>query len=257
MATTHPTADRATVVPERVGPPVTEIDGIDELQRRMRECDTIEDWSFLLNDYLQWGNNTKVGSEVAIFNLGAAHDCPNRFTERCQVDGDECYAVRDERRYDYVLAYMRRQEYLWDCLDARTFADAFLAIIERKYTPATALKISQAGDVRHSADIHKFERIARRLDEADTGVQVFTYTASTHLDWSVAEHITVNRSNDHTEIGARRYRAVDDATAIPEDAVRCPFDAERASGVPQEERTKCGECRLCLDADAPDVAVGK
>jgi len=27
--------------------------------------------------------------------------------------------------------------------------------------------------------------------------------------------------------------------------------------VPQEERTKCGECRLCLDADAPDVAVVK
>ena len=245
----------ATVVPERVGPPVPEIDGIDALQQRMRACETTEDWSFLLNDYLQWGNNTKVGRHVAIFNLGAAHDCPNRFTDRCQVEGDECYAVVDERRYDYVLAYMRRQEYLWDCLEAQTFADAFAAICARKRVEPRALKISQAGDVRHSADIRKLERIAQRRAELD--VQVFTYTASTHLDWSVAEHVTVNRSNEHHEIGARRYLAVDDAAQIPADAVRCVFDEERAAGVPSDERTQCGECRLCIDEQAPDVAVVK
>ncbi|QIO25593.1 hypothetical protein [Haloarcula sp. JP-L23] len=99
-------ASNATVVPDRVGPQVTEIGGLDELQARMRECETIRDWSFLLNDYIQWGNNTKVSKYVGIFNLGAADDCPNRWTERRQVGGDECYAVQDERQYDYVLDYM-------------------------------------------------------------------------------------------------------------------------------------------------------
>ena len=247
--------ERAVVVPERVGPPVSEIGGIDELQARMRECETVRDWSFLLNDYIQWGNNTKVSKYVAIFNLGAAHDCPNRWSERCQVDGDACYAVVDERTYDYVLDYMRRQEYLWDCLDAQTFADAFLAICERKRVEPRALKFSQAGDFRHNADIQKVNRIAQRLNDAGAGIDVFTYTASTHLDWSQATAFTVNRSNDLSVIGDRRYRAVANPAEIPADAVWCPFDRQKHHGVPSDDRRQCGECRLCIDPDGPDVAV--
>lgn len=247
----------ATVVPERVGPPVAEISGIHELMARMKECDSLRDWSFLLNDYIQWGNNTKVGTQVAIFNLGAAHDCPNRWTERCQVDGNECYAVVDEKRYDYVLDYMRRQEYLWDCLDAETWAGAFLEILDRKYTEASAIKFSQAGDVRHTADIRKMDRIAELLDDADAGVDVFTYSASSHLDWSVAEHLTVNRSDGQADYGDRRYIAVEDVDEIPDDAVWCVFDKQKKRGVAVEDRIKCGDCRMCIDSKAPDVAVVK
>ncbi|WP_284009531.1 hypothetical protein [Haloarcula pelagica] len=248
----------ATMIPSRVGPPVTEIDGIGDLQSRMKDCDDIRDWSFLLNDYIQWGNNSKVSKYVGIFNLGAAHDCPNRWTERCQVDGDECYAVVDEKRYDYVLAYFRRQEYLWDCLDAQTFAEAFLAIVDRKHSvEARALKFSQAGDVRHEADIRKIDRIAQLLDDAGADVEVFLYSASSHLDWSDAEHITVNQSNDQRQYGDRRYRAVDSAAEIRDEEVWCPYDREKREGVPLDERTKCGECSACIVEDGPDVAVVK
>lgn len=256
-AAATPPAEDATVVPARVGPPLDAIDGIDELIERIEACETTEDWSFLLNDYIQWGNNTKVGKHVGIFNLGAAHDCVNRWTDRCQVDGDECYAVKDERTYDYVLAYVRRQEYLWDCLDAQTFADAFLAICERKRVESRALKFSQAGDVRHTADVRKMEQTARRLEAAGAGIDVFTYSASSHLDWSVADRLTVNRSDGAADFGDRRYIAVDTPEEIPEGAVWCPFDRQRAHGVPQDERSKCGECRLCLTGDAPDVGVTK
>ncbi|WP_324757149.1 hypothetical protein [Haloarcula montana] len=250
--------ERATMIPSRVGPPVTEIDGIDDLQSRMKDCDDIRDWSFLLNDYIQWGNNSKVSKYVGIFNLGAAHDCPNRWTERCQVDGNECYAVVDEKRYDYVLAYFRRQEYLWDCLDARTFAEAFLAIVDRKHSvEARALKFSQAGDVRHEADIRKIDRIAQLLDDAGADVDVFLYSASSNLDWSDAEHITVNQSNDQREYGDRRYRAVESPTEIRDDEVWCPYDREKREGVPLDDRTKCGECSACIVKDGPDVAVVK
>jgi hypothetical protein len=40
------------VVPERVGPPVHTIDGIGELIERIEACDTLRDWSSLLNEYI-------------------------------------------------------------------------------------------------------------------------------------------------------------------------------------------------------------
>lgn len=242
--------------PDRRGPNIFDVDGMDELLARMEDCETVRDWSFLLNDYIQWGNNTKVGKRVAIFNLGAAHDCPNRWTERCQVDGDECYAVVDEKIYDYVLAYFRRQEFLWDCLDADTWAEAFLAIVDRKYLDGPFfVKFSQAGDVRHQGDIVKMDRIAERVGHH--GISVFTYSASSHLDWSEAEHVVVNRSNDLADYGDQRYVAVESESDISDDAVHCPFDRQKRRGVPQEERIKCGECRACIDRKAPDVGVVK
>lgn len=248
-------SDGVGVPDDRVGPPPREIDGIWELIDRMAACETVEGWSYLLNDYIQWGNNTKVHKSVAVFNMNAATDCVNRWSERCQVDGDECYAVVDEKRYDYVKAYMRRQEYLWDCLDADTWADAFLEIVDRKYSDVTAVKFSQAGDFRSDSDIIKVDRIAERLKEE--GIPVFTYSASSHLNWSLAEHFTVNQSNSDWEYGDRRYRAVESGDEITEDELHCPFDYAKRQGLSKDERPQCGECRLCIDPDGPDVAVIK
>lgn len=235
------------------GVPGLSVSGMNRLLERIKGCRTIEDWSFLLNDYIQWGNNTKVHKSVAVFNMNSATDCVNRSTERCQVDGDECYAVVDEKRYDYVKAYTRRQEYLWDCLDAETWADAFLAIVDRKYTPVSAVKFSQAGDFRHDGDILKVDRIADRLGEE--GIPVFTYSASSHLNWDLAEHVTVNQSNSLEEYGDRRYRVVQSHEEIRDDEVRCPFEAQKRQGVPKQNRRQCGQCRLCIDKEGPDVAV--
>lgn len=241
-------------VDNRAGPSVSEIGGIYEMIDRMADCETIEDWSYLLNDYIQWGNNTKVGKRVAIFNMNAAHDCPNRWTENCQVDGDKCYAVVDEKRYDYVLDYFRRQEYLWDCLDAETWAEAFLEIVDRKYLDGPFfVKFSQAGDFRHNGDIIKAERISERL--AEHGIQVYTYSASNYLTWELADVLTVNQSNDLEDYGDRRYRVVESVDDLSEEAIHCPFDLQKHRGVPQEDRIKCGECRACIDTKAGDVEV--
>lgn len=237
----------------RVGPPAEDIPGIWDLIDRMAACESTTDWSFLLNDYIQWGNNSKVDSSVGIFSLNAAHDCPNRWTENCQVDGDQCYAVVDETRYDYVKAYARRQEYLWDCLDADTFADAVIEIVDRKYNPVVAFKFSQHGDFRHNGDIIKVNRIAERL--ADIDISVFTYSASDYLAWSLAENVVVNQSNDRREYGNRRYRVVDSVSELSEDAIHCPYDRQKREKVPLDERVKCGVCRACILPDGPDVEV--
>lgn len=238
---------------DRVGPPPEKIGGLDELIDRMRDARTVEDWSYILNDHIQWGNNTKVASSVGIFNLSSAHDCVNRGTERCQVGPGDCYAVQDEISYSWAWQYFRRQEYLWDCLDAETFADALLAIIDRKHQTPRAFKFNQAGDFRHDGDIIKAERIAERL--ADVGVPTFTYSASSHLDWSVVDHLVVNRSDPAVEYGTRRYRVVTNAAQIRDDEIHCPFDRAKHDGQPLEERPKCGECMACIEPDSPDVAV--
>lgn len=257
-----PTPDEDTFEETRganwaVGPKLVEIGGIEKLIQRMSECDTVYDWSILLNDYIKWGNNSKVSSVIGIFNLNAGTDCPNRWTDNCQVGGDECYSVRDEKKYPYALDFYRRQEYLWDCLDAQTWADAFVEILKRKHTDPVALKFCQAGDFRHEGDIIKVNYIAERLSEH--GVSVFTYSASDYLDWSHAtsDNLVVNCSNDNFEHGDRRYIAVELAKDIPEGAVWCPYSKSKFGGESPNERPKCGDCVMCIEDTAPDIAVVK
>lgn len=242
----------AQAITERMGPDPSEISGIDTLIDRMKQANTIEDWSFILQDYIAWGN-LKVHKTVAIFNMNSASDCPNRWTDNCQVGGNECYAVQTEKSYPQPLDYRRRQEYLWDCLDSETWAKAFLQIVERKRNPVTAIRFSEAGDFRHEGDIIKVNRIAEILSDHD--ISVYTYSASDYLDWSLAQHFTVNQSNNRDKYGVRRFMAVPSKDDAPDNAVWCPFDLQADRGVEASERIKCGECRMCIDEKAPDVFI--
>jgi hypothetical protein len=228
------------------------IDGIDTLIARMKTADTARDWSFILNDYISWGNN-KIDSSVAIFNLNAATDCPNADTERCQVPWDACYAHKAENMYPQTLPYRRRQEFLWDSLDPDTWAEAFLSIVSRKRSPVTAVRFSEAGDFRNNGDIVRVNRIARLLQPH--GIDVYTYSATSYLDWDLATDFTVNQSNDFRDYGDRLFTAVPTESDIPDGAVMCPFDYATKHGVTGDERPKCGECRLCIDDTGPDVYI--
>lgn len=258
----QPTPNPHTFLEEReadwaVGPDLTDIGGIEGLIQDMRECETPRDWSFVLNEHIKWGNNSKVDSRVGIVNMNSGTDCINRWSDRCQVGGDECYQVKDEKRYPYVLDFTRRQEYLWDSLDAQTWVEAFEEILKRKRNEVIALKFSQAGDFRHEGDIIKANYIADRLAEHD--ILVFTYSASSHLDWSHAtsDNFVVNQSNDREDYGERRYRAVDSKEDIREDELWCPYDRSKHRGASGDEKVKCGECKACITPEAPDIAVTK
>jgi len=226
---------------------IDKVDGIDTLRERMEKAgDDITAWSHILSDYIQFGNN-KIAKSVAIFNMNAASDCPNRESENCQVPWESCYAGKAERQYPQVLPYRRRQEYLWDCMTADMFAEAFDALVSRKRNDVTAIRFSEAGDFRNDADIIKVNRIAELVD-----VDVYTYSASDYLNWSHADSFTVNQSNDFREYGNRRFMALPEGTDLPEDTVWCPFDYSDKSG---DDRPKCGECRLCINPEGPDVAI--
>lgn len=241
MAPRQPTTDQYDI---------DAVNGIDKLRDRMEKAgDDITAWSHILKDYVKFGNN-KVADNVAIFNFNSATDCMNRNTEHCQVPDGMCYAFNDEERYGSPLDYRRRQEYLWDCLDADTFAAAFRELVSRKRKPVDAIRFSEAGDFRHRGDVIKVDRIAELLD----GLKVYTYSASDWLDWSDREHFTLNASNDAIRADAdRRFFALDADAELPDGAVWCPFDLY--DGDDLSERKQCGECQLCLNPEGPDVAI--
>lgn len=251
MATARPDSGNAVLRTEEARPWPwwgEEVQGLEDLTERIRSAETIEDWSRILRDHLRWGN-TKIADSVAIFNLNAAHDCPNLATDNCQVDPDECYAVHSEKAFPNALSFRRRQEYLWDHLDAQTFAEAFEEVLERKRKPVDAFRVNQSGDVRHRGDIVKLDRIAGLVS-----VLVYLYSASDYLDWDGVEHLTVNQSNAFADYGHRHFTALphgvdsEDVEWLDDNAVQCPYDAH-------DKRIKCGECRLCINPDGPDVYI--
>ena len=233
-------------------------DGIEKLVSRMKEANSIEDWSFILADYISWGNS-KIAKHVGIFNLNSANDCPNKKTQEngesetglCQVPWEMCYAGKAEKIYPNTLDYRRRQEFLWDCLDADTFGKALLKIIERKRNDVTAIRLSEAGDFRHNGDIYKADRVAEML--AEKGIDLYTYSASYKLSgWQEVEYMTVMESVTKADYGDANYTAFDKSDGKPEGFVWCPHDLQKQEG--SDDPIKCGDCRLCIDGDV-DVAI--
>jgi hypothetical protein len=229
------------------------VDGMDELKDRLANADNDRDLSFILSDYISWGNN-KVSKKTAIFNMNSATDCPHAETERCQVDFGDCYAHKAENMYKNTLPYRRRQEHLWDALSAEEWAGAFKCLVSRKRNPVECIRFSEAGDFRNQSDIRKVNDIARYM--APDGIDVYTYSASVNLDWSEASWFTVNASNSEHEYGDRHFNARPEGAELPDGEVWCPYSLQQNDGVPAEERRKCGEgCKLCINEDGPDVSV--
>jgi hypothetical protein len=121
---------------------VSNIDALKDEIYRINHADSYEESVKILSDifmnghdgsggYITFGN-TKIAKHVAIFNMNSATDCPNaqtienedeRDTGLCQVPWSDCYAHKAENIYPNALDKRRRQEYLWDNIDAATFAD--------------------------------------------------------------------------------------------------------------------------------------
>lgn len=240
---------------------ITDVDGFSELKAAIARMNDSDDPVGVLADillnghegsagYLTFGNN-KIAKNTGIFNMNSATDCPNAESDEdnqtdtgvCQVPWEDCYAHKAENIYPAALPKRRRQEYLWDSVDAVTFGRALLRVKERKRSPFEYLRLSESGDFRHRGDIIKADRIAQIVSDE---IQVYTYSASHKLDWSEAKHFVVNQSNALAEYGDRLFSAVPTPDDIPTDAIFCPFEAAKTNGVDTDNRPKCGECEACI-----------
>lgn len=246
---------------------MSKVDGINVLMshiRDMNQADSHNERVKILSDlllnghkgstgYLTFGNN-KIADNTGIFNFNSATDCPNADSNKdnptdtgvCQVPWESCYAHKAENIYDDALASRRRQQFLFDNVDAFTFADALLHVKDRMTYAFKYLRVSESGDFRHRGDIIKWDTIAERLSGEIT---VYTYSASHKLDWSHAEHFVVNQSNNLDNYGDRLFSAVPTSDDIPEDSIFCPFEAAKVNGVDTDDRPKCGECTACIETE--------
>jgi hypothetical protein len=261
-----------------------------KVHSRIVAADSIKDWSEIIADYISWGNR-KVSGTTAIFNMNSAHGCPNRETQEegesetglCQVPWKMCYARETEKIYENSEHYRNRQEYLWDCIDPETFAEAFMMVVERKIkygnlkSPSDVdVRFSESGDFRNNGDIYKADQIARILHSKGISA-VYTYSASYKLEgWEKADDLITLQSvsrekaqgvHDNGEYGHKEYNAftvseeeLESADSVidlaPDGYVWCPHDLEkRQEGISSKEAIQCGDCRLCLEKDGPDIAI--
>lgn len=207
-----------------------------------------------VSGYLTFGNN-KVAKNTGIFNMNSATDCPNADSDPdnptdtgvCQVPWSDCYAHVSENTYPNALSKRRLQEHLWDSVDATIFADALVRVKERKRSAFDYLRVSESGDFRNDNDIIKWDVIAERLAGE---IDVYTYSASHKLDWSHADTLVVNQSNNLADYGDRLFSAVEKASDIPKDAIFCPFEAAKKNGVETAKRPKCGDCTACIEPNS-------
>lgn len=228
-----------TEIPVNPVPDIRDVEGSDKLIHRMKEAETIEDWSFILGDYLSFGN-AKLNDNIVIFNMGPAHDCPNLSTGHCQVSENECYAMKAEKMYNQPLPYRRRQHFLWQSLDVETFAKAFEMVLERKRNEVDILRLNESGDLRHQGDVTRVNRLAELLD-----IPVYLYTASDYLDFSDANEVIINASNSDVADADQRYDVVDSKEEIPDDGFYCPASET-------DKEVTCGDCLACMTQGGSD-----
>ena len=94
--------------------------------------------------------------------------------------------------------------------------------------------MNEAGDFRNQEEIKKWNKIAGRVKK-DYGIDTYTYTARSDLDFSRAPNIVVNGSNPNIRGAIREFRCIDpdeyDNMEVSEGEYKCP--------------SNCHHCNVC------------
>jgi len=168
--------------------------------------------------------NKKLPKSTAIFNLGTAMKCPSAELGLCQManTGVRCYALKAETQYPAVGPYRQRQLDYWRKSTPILFAMEFLAIVERKRTKVTHLRVNESGDFYHQSDVDNMELVAFLLKTK--GITTYCYTSRSDLDFSGCESLVVNGSAFKPE-GGNEFKAVKE--------------------LPKRRKVCIGDCRQC------------
>jgi len=180
---------------------------------------------FPLSPLLSAGNK-KLPSTTAIFNMGAATDCPSRALGLCQAFNKGkcvCYALKAESpMYPEVLPYRHRQEKFWKEISAKDFAAQFIAINALKTLPFTALRFNEACDFWSQDCLNKAEAIACIL--ARYGIVTYCYTARADLDFSEVRHLIVSGSGFMKDGITNCFKMITNKSHRPKGFGICPQD---------------------------------
>lgn len=189
-----------------------------------------------LKGLLSFGNK-KLPKDTAIFNMGAASDCPSDKLGLCKVS-KECYAKKAEKMYPSVLPYRKRQANKWLKNTAETFVSEFLEVVNKKRLPIRKLRINESGDFYSQNCVNKAEAIATSLKAE--GIVAYCYTARKDLDYSGITNLIINGSGFKVDGIKREFTAVN---KIDKGAIACVGD--------------CKKCSLCASDSTQDIQVLK
>ena len=183
--------------------------------------------------------NRKLGTDTVIFNMSSAAACPSLALGLCKVLNKRgecgCYAANQERLYAAVRPYRNRQEVYW----TKVTVGQFMADFDTLMANSNALRLrvkfvrfNEAGDFHNQAEVVKAEAIARELKAR--GIQAYTYTARSDLDFSGCKALLIKGSgfegcNNGMTIAREKGPALDAAKA--NGFVQCPGS--------------CKTCKIC------------
>lgn len=192
--------------------------------------------------HLVSSGNKKLPKSTAIFNMGAATNCPSERLGLCQAiyKGKViCYALKAERLYLGVLPYRMRQEAYWKGHSAEEFIIDFVLINSKRKNPYTALRINESGDFWGQECVEKAEKIAKALKHY--GVSTHVYTARKDLDYSKVKNLVINGSGFRTKGVVNEFKYINKSSDRPKGYAICAGD--------------CRICTRCLKSDKLTVVV--
>lgn len=186
--------------------------------------------------------NKKIPSTTAIFNMGAATDCPSMKLGLCSAAraGVKCYARKSEcAARPGVLPYRRRQEKYWKEISAEEFAAQFITLNATKAKPFNALRLNEAGDFWGQACVDKAEKVARILKKY--GVVTYCYTSRSDLDYHRVRALRISGSGFKKAGVVNVFMIVDSIKDKPKGYGVCPMD--------------CKSCTRCHKAGIKTVVL--
>lgn len=179
--------------------------------------------------------NLKLPRTTWIFNLGPAEDCPSKANGLCD-HANICYAAKAERMYKATLPYRQRQTVIWSLTSPDRFARKVLEANSRARIKCTAFRFNESGDFWGQACVDKMSKIADILWEG--GIQTYTYTSRSDLDFSNVGLLVVNGSGFMVH---NNFYIVD--KFMSGDEHRCRGD--------------CSVCSMCMHPLGFNIAVEK
>lgn len=179
--------------------------------------------------------NIKIPSSTAIFNMGAAENCPSKALGLCAAckAGVKCYAMKAEWLYPEPLPYRLRQEEFWKQVTAEEFALQFIAINSCKiHKPLNALRLNESGDFWSQACVDKAEAIARILKQY--GIVTYGYTSRSDLSYKRLKALRLSGSGFKTKGIVNVFKIIETKADKPKGYGLCPMD--------------CNICTRCMKA---------
>jgi len=192
--------------------------------------------------FIKFGNH-KLGDDTAIFNMGAATNCPAKTLGLCHVIniGFRCYAEKAEIQYPAVYPARELQEAQWKRFDPFSLASEILAKITNRRKFTRYIRYNESGDFWSQDDVNKLSLTTDYIHIQRPDITVYGYSARSDLDFSKAKFLV--KGSHHNNGNNGRCEIINKNEEPQSGYLECPGD--------------CRYCNLCKIDRKHNIAFRK